>query len=60
MENKFLCRFVQFFVKIGYYFFRFPKAKVVDGEGSYLTIPNLIKEDNLKKPLIVTDNSFNK
>ena len=60
MENKFLCRLVQFFVKIGYYFFRFPKAKVVDGEGSFLSIPDLIKEDNLKKPLIVTDNSLMK
>lgn len=60
MENKFLCRFVQFFVKIGYYFFRFPKAKVIDGEDSFLSIPELIKEDNLKKPLIVTDNSLMK
>ena len=60
MENKILCRLVQFFVKIGYYFFRFPKAKVVDGEDSFLTIPDLIKEDNLKKPLIVTDNSLMK
>ena len=60
MENRFLCRLVQFFVKIGYYFIRYPKAKVVDGEGSFITIPELIKEDNLKKPLIVTDNSLMK
>ena len=60
MENRFLCRLVQFFVKIGYYFIRYPKAKVVDGEGSFLSIPTLIKEDNLKKPLIVTDNSLMK
>ncbi|MBO7614964.1 MAG: iron-containing alcohol dehydrogenase [Bacilli bacterium] len=60
MQNKFLCRLVQFFVKIGYYFFRFPKAKVVSGEGSFISIPDLIKEDGLKKPLIVTDNSLMK
>ena len=60
MQNKFLCRTVQFFVKIGYYFFRFPKAKVVSGEGSFISIPDLIKEDGLKKPLIVTDNSLMK
>lgn len=60
MQNKILCRTVQFFVKIGYYFFHFPKAKVLEGEGSFISIPDLIKEDGLKKPLIVTDNSLMK
>ena len=60
MENKFLCRLVQFFVKIGYYFFCFPKAKTIYGEGTFISIPELIKEDGLKKPLIVTDNSLMK
>ena len=55
MENRFICRLVQFFVKIGYYFIRYPNPKVIDGEGSLLKIPDLIKEDKLKKPLIVTD-----
>ena len=55
MENKFICRLVQFFVKIGYYFIHYPNPKVVEGEGSLLKIPDLIKEDKLKKPLIVTD-----
>ncbi|MCR5308701.1 MAG: iron-containing alcohol dehydrogenase [Bacilli bacterium] len=58
MQNKILCRVAQFFVKIGYYFIRFPKAKVLDGEGTFVKIPELIKEDSLKKPLIVTDKSL--
>ena len=58
MQNKILCRMFQFTLKIGYYFFRFPKAESYIGEGAFLKIPELIRKDNLKKPLIVTDNSL--
>ena len=58
MQSKILCRVVQFFIKIGYYFFRIPKAESYYGEGSLLKLPELIKKDGLNKPLIVTDNGL--
>lgn len=54
MENKALCRIAQFFIKIFYYFIYYPDPKVTSGEGSFIKLAEIIKEDGYKKPLIVT------
>ena len=55
MVNKFLCRFCQFFIKIGYGFIRVPKQEIIDYTNCLVELPKKIKELGLKKPLIVTD-----
>jgi len=55
MHNKVLCRIIQFFAKLSFYFLNYRDPEVINGENSILKIPELIKEDKLNKPLIVTD-----
>lgn len=50
------CRVVQFFVKIFYYFIKYPNPKVINHPEAIKELPDLIKENKLTKPLIVTDN----
>jgi alcohol dehydrogenase class IV len=54
----FYCRVFQFFLNIGARFMPWRKAVPVEGPGSISRIPELLREQGVKKPLVVTDNGL--
>lgn len=52
---KCFARTYQFAVKIFYNFIKYPKQDLIAKEDAILEIPSIIKSNNLKKPLVVTD-----
>lgn len=55
---KIYCRVFQFFMNIGARFFPWRKAIRVEGPGSINKIPELLAEEKVKKPIVVTDNGL--
>ena len=51
-------RTYQFVFRLASYFLGINEPKVIEGKDSLSKIPNLLKENNLKKPLVVTDNGI--
>ena len=49
------CRIFQFFFNYGAYLFSWRKSIRVEGAGCIKEIPRLLKENNVKKPIVVTD-----
>ena len=54
-----LYRLYQFTFYFAEYFLGIKEPKIVSGPGTLLNIPNLLKENKLNKPLIVTDQGIN-
>jgi len=52
------CRVFQFFFNFGAMFFPWRKAIPVEGPGSIGKIPDLLRGQDVKKPLLVTDNGL--
>ena len=51
-------RTYQFIFRLASYFLGIKEPKVIEGEDSLSKIPGLLKEKNLSKPLVVTDNGI--
>ncbi|MDR0502976.1 MAG: iron-containing alcohol dehydrogenase [Treponema sp.] len=52
------CRIFQFIFNFGAMVLPWRKAAVIDGPGSIGKIPELLREQNVKKPILVTDNGL--
>ena len=58
MLRNFYYRSYQLVFKLAAYFLGIKEPKVIEGESSLSKIPGLLKESNLSKPLVVTDNGI--
>lgn len=56
--NKVLCRTFQCGMKIADYFLGYHTPETIVGEGSVLKIPKMVKDEGIKKTLLVTDDSL--
>ena len=56
--NKIYCRTFQVGMKIVNYFIGYRTPKLIEGEGSVLTLPKFILNQGVKKVLLVTDNGL--
>ncbi len=52
--NPFLCRVSQSATRVASAFVRFREPRVAEGEGSLLRLPEILKKDGVKRPLLVT------
>ncbi len=55
-NNKLFCRVYQFCMRIGSLFLDWSQPEITSGENSVLKISDVLKDKNIKRVLIVTDN----